>query len=279
MSQNVKKTIMILLRVLNIFPRSWLIKFGYSNIGSKIVQRVKQNQTDRWFDINGVKMHLDITNPHTWDLHNNKKYEDDVKKIFLNKINEGDTVIDVGANIGYFSLLAAKKIGSKGKIFAIEPMKQANNWLKKNLKLNDFKNDEVLEVAIGDKQGIMKMYKKSESSEMIILNPTISKKDLIICGEINIETIDNIISQKKIEKVNLLKIDVEGFEYEALLGCKESFKANKIENIICEIHTKYLKNRGIDEQNIYSLIQENNFSIQEFNIQAETKHILATMKS
>ncbi len=90
------KTIMILLRILNIFPRSWLIKFGYSNIGSKIVQRVKQNQTDRWFDINGVKMHLDITNPHTWDLHNNKKYEDDVKKIFLNKINEGDTVIDVG---------------------------------------------------------------------------------------------------------------------------------------------------------------------------------------
>ena len=53
---------MILLRVLNIFPRSWLIKFGYSKIGSKIIQRVKQNQANRWFDINGVKMHLDITN-------------------------------------------------------------------------------------------------------------------------------------------------------------------------------------------------------------------------
>ena len=133
------KTIMILLRVLNIFPRSWLIKFGYSKIGSKIVQRVKQNQANRWFDINGVKMHLDITNPHTWDLRNNKNYEEDVKKIFLSKINEGDIVIDVGANIGYFSLLAAKKIDSKGKIFAIEPMKQANNWLKKNLKITGTK--------------------------------------------------------------------------------------------------------------------------------------------
>jgi len=266
---------MILLRILNIFPRSWLIKIGYSKIGSKIVQRVKQNQANQWFDINGVKMHLDITNPQTWDLRNNKNYEDDVKKIFLSKIKEGDIVIDVGANIGYFSLLAAKKIGSKGKIFAIEPMKQANNWLKKNLKLNDFKNVEVLEVAIGDKQGTMKMYKKSESSEMIILDPTISKTDLIMCGEINIKTIDNIISQKKIKKVNLLKIDVEGFEYEALLGCKESFKSNKIENIICEIHTTYLKNREIDEQDIYSFIQENNFSIQELSIYAETKHILA----
>lgn len=269
------RKIMILLRILNIFPRSWLIKIGYSKIGSKIVQRVKQNQANQWFDINGVKMHLDITNPQTWDLRNNKNYEDDVKKIFLSKIKEGDIVIDVGANIGYFSLLAAKKIGSKGKIFAIEPMKQANNWLKKNLKLNDFKNVEVLEVAIGDKQGTMKMYKKSESSEMIILDPTISKTDLIMCGEINIKTIDNIISQKKIKKVNLLKIDVEGFEYEALLGCKESFKSNKIENIICEIHTTYLKNREIDEQDIYSFIQENNFSIQELSIYAETKHILA----
>ena len=271
------KTVMILLRVLDIFPRSWLVKFGYSKIGSKIVQRVKQNQANRWFDINGVKMYLDITNPHTWDLRNNKNYEDNVKKIFLSKINEGDTVIDVGANIGFFSLLAAMKIGSKGKIFAIEPMEQANTWLKKNFKLNDFKNDEVLEVAIGDKQGTMKMYKKTELSEMIVLDPAISKKDLIICGEINIETIDNIISKKKIEKVNLLKIDVEGFEYEVLLGCKESFKANKIENIICEIHTKYLKNRGIEEQNIYSFLKESNFSIQEINTPEETKHILATL--
>ena len=74
---------MILLKMLNALPRSWLVKFGYSKIGSKMVQRIKQNQAKRWFDIDGVKMYLDITNPHTWDLRNNKKYEIAVKKIFL----------------------------------------------------------------------------------------------------------------------------------------------------------------------------------------------------
>jgi len=272
------KLVLILLRMLNIFPRSWLVKFGYSKLGSKLVQWVKQNQADRWFDIDGVKMYLDITNPQTWDLRDEKSYEDNVKKIFLSKINKGDTVIDVGANIGFFSLLAAKKIGSRGKIFAIEPLKQANNWLKKNLKLNSFENYKVLEVAVGEKQGTMKMYKKSKSAEMIILDPTVSKDDLLICGEINIETIDNIISTKKIEKVNLLKIDVEGFEHEVLLGCKESFKAKKIENIICEIHTKYLKNRGIEEQSLYTLLRKNNFLTKDIDIQEETKHILATLR-
>jgi len=272
------KLVLILLRMLNIFPRSWLVKFGYSKLGSKLVQWVKQNQADRWFDIDGVKMYLDITNPQTWDLRDEKSYEDNVKKIFLSKINKGDTVIDVGANIGFFSLLAAKKIGSRGKIFAIEPLKQANNWLKKNLKLNSFENYKVLEVAVGEKQGTMKMYKKSKSAEMIILDPTVSKDDLLICGEINIETIDNIISTKKIEKVNLLKIDVEGFEHEVLLRCKESFKAKKIENIICEIHTKYLKNRGIEEQSLYTLLRKNNFLTKDIDIQEETKHILATLR-
>jgi len=223
-------------------------------------------------------MYLDITNPHTWDLRNNKNYEDNVKKIFLDKISEGDIVIDVGANIGYFSLLAAKKIGPTGKIIAVEPLEQANNWLKKNFQINNFENCEVLEVAIGDKQGIMKMYKKSKSSEMAIMDPGISKTNLLVSGEIEIDTLDNIISKKKIDRVNLLKIDVEGFEYEMLLGCKESFKEKKIQNIICEVHGKYLKNRGIDEQKIYLLLEENGFKIKEINIQTETKHILAMLK-
>jgi len=196
----------------------------------------------------------------------------------LSKINEGDVVVDVGANIGYFSMLAAKKTGPSGKVFTIEPMQQANTWLKKNFKLNNFENYEILEVAIGDKPRMMKMYKKSNSSEMIILDPDVSKTDLIICGEIQVESIDNIISKKKIDKINLMKIDVEGFEYEVLLGCQKSFEEKRIKNIICEIHSKYLKNRKIDEQKIYSLLRENHFIVQEVEKHVDTKHILATLK-
>jgi len=71
---------------------------------------------------------------------------------------------------------------------------------------------------------------------------------------------------------------VEGFEYEVLLGCQKSFEEKRIKNIICEIHSKYLKNRKIDEQKIYSLLRENHFIVQEVEKHVDTKHILATLK-
>ena len=190
-------------------------------------------------------MFLDITNPHTWELIGGREHEDQVKKTFMNNINEGDTIIDVGANMGEFSIIAAKKVGQKGKVISIEPLKQAVSWLEKNLTLNCFSNYEILEKAIGKNKGIMTLYQKSESSQHGMLDPDISEKKLVNTGEIIVDTIDDIISSRNITKVEMLKIDVEGFEYEVLCGCKNSFKENKIKKIICEIHSQFLKIRRL----------------------------------
>jgi len=269
---------LFILKIFNKVPRSMLMKFGYSKIGSKLVKIVREKQSQKWYDVKyGVKMYLDITNPYTWDLVEGREHETKVTDAFVKNIKEGDTVIDVGANIGEFSLIASKKVGLKGKIISIEPLKQAAIWLEKNYSLNGFSNYEILEKAMGSKTGTMTLYKKSESSETGILDPEITEKELLSSGKIIVDTIDNLISSRNIGTVEMLKIDVEGYEYEVLCGCKDSFKEKKIKKIICEIHSSYLEKKGLDEKMIYSLLKENGFSITVLDAGKAQPHILVTL--
>jgi len=112
---------------------------------------------------------------------------------------------------------------------------------------------------------------------MGILDPGIVEKNLLPDDEITVDTIDNIISSRNIVNVEMLKIDVEGFEYEVLCGCKNSFKENKIKKIICEIHSSYLKMKGIDDESIYSLLKDNGFSIEFIERTTTRSHIIAIL--
>jgi len=271
---------LLIVKILDKIPRSMLLKFGYSKIGSKLIKTVRERQLQKAYDVGyGVKMYLDITNPYTWDLIEGREHEDNVKKTFRNNINEGDTIIDVGANMGEFSLIAAEKVGRKGKVISIEPLKQAVSWLEKNYTLNGFSNYEILEKAVGKNKGTKTLYKRSESSKAGRLDPDISNKKLVNTGEVIVDTIDDIISSRNINKVEILKIDVEGFEYEVLCGCKNSFKENKIKKIICEIHPWFLKKKGLDKNSIYAFLKENGFSISVLDSSEERPHILATLST
>ena len=125
-------TKLFIVKIINKVPRSMILKFGYSRIGSKLVKIVRKKSYKKCYDIKyGVKMYLDITNPYTWDLIE-EEHEPKVLGAFVKNIKDGDTVIDVGANIGEFSLIASTKVGPKGIVIAIEPLKQAVSWLEKN---------------------------------------------------------------------------------------------------------------------------------------------------
>jgi len=272
-------TSQIFVRILNKIPNSMLVKFGYSKIGSKIVNIVKKSGIKTIHEMDGgVKIYVDITNPRTWDLQQGTDPEKKIKQVFLQNISSGDTVIDVGANIGEFSLIASKKVGPSGQVIIIEPLPETVVYLKNNLLLNNFTNCSVYECAIGSKIGKMTMYKKNENATMGLLDPVSGEDKMIRAGEIEVKTIDDILSTKKISKVKMLKIDVEGHEYEVLLGSIQSLKNKKIDKILCEIHKKYLKTKGIDPNKIFSLLKEHGFSINIIEKDDDRPHILATLE-
>ncbi|MFT6310647.1 MAG: FkbM family methyltransferase [Porticoccus sp.] len=132
-------------------------------------------------------------------------------KFFTRHLKQGDIVIDAGANIGYYSLLSAAVVGASGYVYAIEAHPKTFSYLQKNIDFNTFENIQCFHTALGNESGEIKFSNKDSDD----LNQVDS------AGEISVPIIkldDLPISNARI---NLLKVDVEGYEKFVLQGAAE----------------------------------------------------------
>ena len=162
-------------------------------------------------------------------------------------LQKNDTLIDVGSNIGTISLGSSLIVGSKGKIYSIEPHPKTFNFLKGNITLNHFTNIETFNVALGSSSGnIIFSDKKSDD-----------QNDVVITGSgltVPMVRLDDLIDSTNIA---LLKIDVEGYEKFVLMGSARTFKF--IECIIFELWTNVKYAHSIES--IYDLLLNNDFQL------------------
>ena len=274
-----KKRLLLTIKILSLIPRPIQKFMGYSFLGTKLLQNLKRSGSKVAFDIDyGLKIFLELSNPLTWDLVLGKDVEKDVKQEFFQNINTGDTIIDVGAHIGEYTLLGAKLVGTNGSIISVEPARDTIKSLKENIILNDFKNCLVIEKAVGEKVETKSLYKVSKEDVYGYLDQYVKNKKLTKQSEIDVTTIDEIVSSENLNLVNLLKIDVEGFEYEVLLGCNDALKKNKIKKIIIEIHSEFLKAKGMNEDLIYTFLKKHGFKIKKIQEipNKQTSNFIAT---
>ncbi len=150
-------------------------------------------------------------------------------KIFQIKCN--DIVVDIGAHIGYFTLFAAKR-SKDGKVFAFEPSKKSFSLFKKNIKINNYKNIISEEIAIAKIKGKQILYLDKNNE---ISNTIYKQQESLDEKEINTITLQNIFEKYKIEKIDFLKMDCEGAEFEIVMNTP-SIILDKIQKISMEIH-------------------------------------------
>jgi len=158
-------------------------------------------------------------------------YEPLAVKHFQNSIKPGDTVLDIGAHIGYYTLMAAKRVGKKGKAYAFEPNQDNCALLTKNLKLNNFKNVVLVNKAVSRSSGKVKFFLSNVSTGMHSLIDIDNKSENII--EIEAVSLNDFFG-KKIPTVSIIKMDIEGGEYAALDGMDRLLKKNKHMTILIE---------------------------------------------
>ena len=255
-----------------------LQKVGNTSFINKYIENIRKKGFDNWCVLDhDIKMYVDPTDPHLLSMIDGKDPEQEVKEIFLENISPGDVVIDVGSNIGDYTLIASKKVGDSGKVLSFEPLSETFLTLNRNLQLNEITNCMFFQKAVGEKPGLANLYKNNLSGTMGHLDSSLNGKDLIKRDEIEVVTIDDVLTSEHIDTVNMIKIDVEGFEHEVLLGCLQSFKENKIKKILCEVHFKYLESKGKSEEAIYDLLREHNFTITPISRKSARVHILATL--
>jgi len=131
------------------------------------------------------------------------------------KLKEG-IFLDVGANVGKYSVIIGNQLGKNGKVFAFEPEPSNLKAFKKNLKLNKLINVSIIPLACSDKKGRLKLYLNENNSG----GHSLIEKQTHFIG-VEVDTLDNLIEKYKIKKVDLIKIDVEGGEVGVLTGAKK----------------------------------------------------------
>lgn len=160
-----------------------------------------------------------------WEIFNRKSYSRP-----WYELNENDTAVDIGAHIGVFTLYAAANV-PKGKVFAYEPIYGNFSLLKKNVKQNRLTNVKIFNKAVTSNGRKIKIYVSPSNSGGHSIYPVDHNK----IAEVESVTLENLMKQNRISKINFLKLDVEGAEFDIILKTpKNVFK--KIDKIVMEYH-------------------------------------------
>lgn len=169
-------------------------------------------------------------------------------------LKPGMMFIDVGANIGYFTLLAAQCVGKNGKVIAFEPEEKNFKLLEGNIKKNTFHNVIVEKYAVSDTIGESSLYLDAQNPARHSLSSYAGEKSVIV----KTTTLDAYLGDRK---VDVVKIDVEGAEPAVLKGMGEVIRRNKNMSLIVEFYPKAIKRFGYAPEQFLSDLKNIGFSL------------------
>jgi FkbM family methyltransferase len=204
------------------------------------------------------------------------KHEEEILGLFRPK--EGDTVVDIGAHMGRYTIASSKSVGASGRVIAVEAHPFNFRILRHNLRLNKLKNVSALNWAVYSKKAKLKLYLPDEHQgytmhHSLMTNYLASKYTKEIerrYVEVQADTLDNLLKIRGINEVNWLKIDVEGAEYEVLRGAEDILSTSTRIYILVEIHGRDTYGPTME------LLRLNNFNIEfEKTYDNGEKHVLA----
>ena len=178
------------------------------------------------------------------------------------EVKEGNNVIDIGANIGYFTLLFAKLVGPNGKVFAFEPDPTNFSILKKNIEENNYDNVILSQKAISDKTETTKLFLCKFSNGMHrIYNSDLCDKSL----DIESTTMDDFFSEINFkDKINFIKIDTEGSEMKVLAGIEKILESNDA-TIQIEYNPSSIRESGFSPKSLPDFLIKMGFDLMSFN--------------
>ena len=172
-------------------------------------------------------------------------------------LRSGDVFVDVGANAGLYTLIAAHGVGQGGRVYAFEPCFATHQRLVANVHLNGFANVECYQLALSDREGVAEMYVSTDGFDA---QNSFSQPDAP--GTFQRETVDCTTWDALAEEHNLvgrvamIKIDVEGWEYRVLRGGQKALSRADAPVLQMELHEQALQSSGSSCQELYQLLEE-----------------------
>jgi FkbM family methyltransferase len=209
---------------------------------------------------NGHKMYLDEEDALGLSMPGGYQTEG-IIKFMENNIQEGDTVLDLGANIGYYTLLFAKIVGEKGKVYAFEPDPVNFKLLELNILINGYKNIIPVQKAISDKTKTVNFYRSNAKSHNLY------KEGYHEVIKVESARLDDFLPK---EKIDFIKMDIEGAEGEAIIGMKNILKRNKNIKLIFEYRRFTLDKTNMDSRRLLEFLEKQGFSFCDVKLNRNT---------
>jgi FkbM family methyltransferase len=205
-------------------------------------------------EFHGNKMYLNVS---FLPILLGKIYEEFETSVIEKEIKEGDIVVDIGANIGYYTLIFAKLVGEKGKVFAFEPHPKNFCLLKKNVEINGYKNVVLEQKAVSNTTGKARLYVYYDHPGAHHLHDTGDGRGWI---EISTVRLDDYFANYDYQ-IDFVKMDIEGSEMAAVQGMYSILRKGRDMKIITEFNPMILKAFQVDPEEYLKLLLVHNFKI------------------
>jgi FkbM family methyltransferase len=171
------------------------------------------------------------------------RYEPDMETTLRRYLQPGGVFADVGANEGYFSVLGGQIVGPTGRVIAVEPQSRLQDVIRENVRLNGLSNVTLEQAAVSDADGDAELYLAPD------LNTGASglarqTNYAVPTQRVRTTTLAKLVAG--VNRIDLMKMDIEGFEYEAILGSKELFRDGVVRAFALELHPPVIRGRGLD---------------------------------
>ena len=196
----------------------------------------------------GARFWCDLDDDIARDVCLVGNYEPQVSRVVTRLLSPGMTIVDAGANWGYFTLLAASRVGRTGRVMAFEPDPRVFALLERNLALNPFPHVVALPMAAGRAAGTLTL----EGYEPDAHNRGISRvreNDAPASPTsftVHAARMDDVLRERGVDGVDFIKIDVEGAEDAVLEGMRDGLAAGRYRRVLLELHPALLAERGPD---------------------------------
>ena len=212
---------------------------------TELLQWVRGNAYRDVIDLAGHRMELWLDDNIDFLIWVYGYYEIHESRMFLSLLKPDDVVVDVGANIGYYTILAASRICENGKIFAFEPVSSTFFRLKRNVQ--GIPSVEPCQMACGDEDGFIEIYVSDfrlngQSGSSRILSPLHDNPN--IKEKVPLIRLDTFFKGRGDLKIDLIKIDTEGYELKVIKGMENIIHYNKDIKILVEINAKFIHMSG-----------------------------------
>jgi len=192
-----------------------------------------------------------------------KEYETDPRYV----PRPGYVVVDAGGFVGLWTIRVSKMVGNSGRVIVVEPNPSTLPELETNIRLNGLKNVTVVSRALGSRPGQAELFfpvqgSGSASSSLFqvhvehVVGYLDGKREDIVRTRTEMTTIDELIHDQGVGRLDILKLDVEGAEMSALEGAKEALKGRLVKRLIVEVHVDICS-----EDQVATLLKGNGYEI------------------